>query len=77
MWVAGDFFFAQVTFLEQDGSTPLHLALLEDHVLCVETLLNHGADPLLPNFDGETAVAWADDAPLSKPRMCFLNCSYT
>lgn len=36
--------------------TPLHAAAINDHFDTVELLLDHGADPNIPNDDGETAL---------------------
>jgi ankyrin repeat protein len=40
----------------EDGKTPLHLAAEHGYTTCVEILLKHGADVLLPNYLGQLAL---------------------
>ncbi len=47
---------ARINAQKYDGETPLHLAALYDSVEIVKELLKRGADPLITNKDGLTAL---------------------
>ena len=47
---------ANVCSVDKLGGTPLHLASQEGHIASVETLLQAGADPLLPNKKGALPI---------------------
>lgn len=40
----------------KSGCTPLHLAVAQDHINVCQTLMDAGADPFIPNTNGETAL---------------------
>jgi ankyrin repeat protein len=40
----------------EDGKTPLHIAAEQGHRLCIEILLKHSVDVLLPNYLGQLAL---------------------
>jgi hypothetical protein len=41
-------------------SSPLHVAVYRNHIDVVKILLENGADPNLPNKEGESPLYWAD-----------------
>jgi len=43
-----------------DRSSPLHAAVMTGNVKCAEKLLASGADPQLPNGDGNTPLQFAE-----------------
>lgn len=45
----------------ETGHTPLHGALMKDHSRMVELLLGYGADPTIPDSDGNTPLHVALD----------------
>ena len=47
---------ADVNSRDRIGSTPLHCASQEGHLASVVTLLQAGADPLLPGIDGALPI---------------------
>lgn len=54
---------AQTNYIEPDkGTTPLHIAAREGQSLQVELLVIYGADPAVPDYNGSTAINYAQDA---------------
>lgn len=51
-----------VHYRARDGSSPLHLAAKQSHVLCVQILLSCGADMTLSDNFGRTALQLAEEA---------------
>ena len=58
---------ADMNAVDENGNTPLHLAVLNEHISCALALLHDGADNLKENNKKQTAVAMIDTM-LSKHR---------
>lgn len=56
-----DFLNSRATF---KGFTPLHYAVLANSKVCVQILLDGGADPTIKNESGHRAVEYAKDGEL-------------
>lgn len=52
-----------VNELDQQGQSLLHYAASYRHVEVVRYLLEQGADPNMPNADGETPIYYAEESP--------------
>ena len=66
---------ADLNCADREGDTPLHGAMVNGHVECVQLLLRCGADPNLTNHSGHTPAYYASDGNMLEVSACVYVCT--